>query len=133
MNKNSIVDYVGRLRTKPEHVRKQIVLGTAVGTTVVVAAAWLFFLVSSGTLDVNPVAPATGTLAQGNAQVQQATTQTKNGFQNLMSAVGFATTPTASSAPALTIVDTSTSSPSASSAQSDNQSPTGGNQTVIPF
>jgi hypothetical protein len=135
MNKNTIVDYVGRLRTKPEHVRRRIALGTAIGTTGVIAAAWLFVLVSSGSLLI-PATPAPGTsaLAQnGAAQVQSATAQTQSGFQQLLGAVGFASATTAQ--PSLTIVNTASSSNSGDSSSdgSATQSPTGGDQTIIPF
>jgi hypothetical protein len=131
MNRNSIVDFVGRLRAKPEHVRQRIALGTAVGTTAVVAVVWLLVLASSGVLVVNPAGNPPGTLAQNsNPQIEQANAQAKNGFQNLLGAVGFSFA--SSSPPALDVVGESTSP--APSDQSDNsQSPTGGDQTVIPF
>ncbi len=134
MDKNSVIDYVGRLRTKPEHVRRRIALGTAVGTTAVVAAVWLLLVVTSGALSINP-APSNTTVAQGdnsNTQVEQVTTQTKNGFQNLLGAVGFANT-TTSTTPGLTIVDSPSSSQTSPAASAANQSPSGGSQTVIPF
>jgi hypothetical protein len=132
MNRNTIIDYIGRLRTKPEHVRRRIAVGTAVGTTGVIAAVWLFILASSGTLLVSPVPSAANSavLAAGTSQVQAVTAQTKSGFQQLLGAVGFASATTAP--PSLHIVDTATSSDD-SSEQPTDQSPTGGNQTVIPF
>ena len=131
MDRNSIIDYVERLRTKPEHIRRRIAVGTAVGVTGVVTAVWLFVVVISGTLSLAPVGASTATLATapGTTQIANAATQTQSGFQQLLGAVGLANP--ANSAPAtLMIVNTS---PTTTSAGDAEQSGTGGNQTVIPF
>jgi hypothetical protein len=131
MDRNSVIDYVERLRAKPEHVRRRIAAGSAVGITGVVAGAWLLALVFSGSLSITPSSSNAPTLATspGATQIASAATQTQSGFTQLLSAVGFANA--SSSAPALTIVDTASSTPSTDTA--GDQSPTGGNQTVIPF
>jgi hypothetical protein len=131
MDRNSVIDYVERLRAKPEHIRRRIAVGTTVGVTGVVAAGWLTALVLSGSLALAPVGASSSTLASapGTTQVVNAATQTQSSFTQLLGAVGLAN---ASSAPAsLNVVDASTTTPSTDGSEDD--SPTGGNQTVIPF
>ena len=130
MDKNSVIDYVERLRTKPEHVRRRIALGTTAGVTGVVAVGWFLALVFSGSLSLAPASASTATLATapGTTQIAAAASQTQSGFQQLLGAVGLANS--ASSTPSLTIVDTTTATPTA---DDTNQSGTGGNQSVIPF
>ena len=131
MDKNNVIDYVERLRTKPEHVRRRLAVGTAFGITGVVAAGWLFAFVFLGTLSIAPTSTGTATLATapGTTQIVNAASQTPSTFQQLLGAVGLSN-PASSAPAALTIVNTATATPSTDDA---DQSPTGGNQTVIPF
>lgn len=133
MDRNTIFDHVERLRTKPEHIRRRIAVGTATGITAVVAAGWMLAVVFSGSLAIAPstVGTGDGTLASapGTSQIAGGVTQTKSAFDSLLGAVGFAN---ASSAPAtITVVNASTSTPSTS--DDPEAQPTGGDQTVIPF
>ncbi|MBA3789416.1 hypothetical protein H0X32_03440 [Patescibacteria group bacterium] len=133
MDKNTAIDFVERLRTKPEHVRRRIAFGTTLGVTGLAALGWFFALVFSGSLSLTPNPSSTqgGTLAADGTvvggQAQTAVTQTKSGFSQLLGAAGLGG---ASAAPtALRIVDAPTSTP----ISTENQSPTGGDQTIIPF
>jgi hypothetical protein len=128
-----IEEHVAHLRSKPEHVRSRIVMGTSVGVTALVGVIWVAAMTSSGTF----------ALGNGPQDVAQSDTQTpssdafalsgtnvKSNISQLVGAVNAATGATTSS-PALTIVDgQTTSSFNQPTAQPANSNPTA---TVIPF
>ncbi|MDR3548852.1 MAG: hypothetical protein P4M11_11405 [Candidatus Pacebacteria bacterium] len=131
MDRNSVIDFVERLRAKPEHVRHRIALGSTLGITGVIAAGWLLTVIFSGGLAIPPSTAGTGSLASapGTAQVVAASQQTQSSITNLLGAVGFANATTAPAS--LTVVDTATATPSTD--DTGDGSPTGGDQSVIPF
>jgi hypothetical protein len=127
-----MLDFIERLRAKPEHVRRRVAVGTAVGVSSVVAVVWLFTLVLSGTLILGASPVSNTTLAQtSGGQVSGAVTQTKSAFSQLVGAADAAFTGGASTTPALTIED-----PATTTAPINDSGPTagsGGSQTQIPF
>jgi hypothetical protein len=123
-------DFIERLKSKPEHVRRRIALGTSLGVTGVVAAVWAFGLIFSGSLSFTATSPGsnTGTLAQSsNGYGTSNTAAASNGFQQLLSAVGVGNKPAE-----LTPIDAS-GNPSTSSTGDTGASSTTNQQTVIPF
>lgn len=106
------MDFIERLRAKPDHVRKQIAFGAASGITGLVALMWGTAFIASGTLarTVPSEAPdVTSVLAE-------------SGSNSLLGAIGALTTREDGS---ITVVDTSASS--SAKVQTTEQ------RTVIPF
>jgi hypothetical protein len=122
-------NFVERLRNKPEHIRRRVAVGTAVGITGVVTATWLFGLTLSGNLalavpkfDGNSDSVAGQTAAPN---LSNAVTQTQAGFAQLLGAAGVATATTAPAS--LTVED---AKPAATQTAEQHNSM---GQTVIPF
>jgi hypothetical protein len=115
-------DFIERLKSKPEHIRRRIALGTAAGITGVVTVVWAGALIFSGALGIpqNTGASVPGTLATGDGGSDStAQAPAKTNFEQLLGAVGVTTQQSA--APALTPVDVT---PPAATATAP---------TVIPF
>ena len=110
-------DFIERLRAKPEHVRKQIAMGTAAGLTGIVALGWLGGLVAGGTLALAP--------AGDDATV--ATDSKQNGFEELLGAAGAAVGAT-STPNELNVVETKTTS-----TLDNRMNQQADTRTVIPF
>ncbi|HWH07048.1 MAG TPA: hypothetical protein VNU47_00790 [Candidatus Paceibacterota bacterium] len=121
-----MLDFIERLRTKPEHVRKQFAVVAASALTALVAVGWAGALVTNASFALKSqnegasLAEATGTFGESMAEA-------RSGFSGLLGAAGVAGTGQ-SNEPALTIVDTKTSSTldTQMSAPEDTR-------TVIPF
>jgi len=113
-----MLHHIHRLKSKPEHVRKNIAFVSAGALTALVALGWMAATVAGGTLALAPTP-----LDQGNAAaLTNAASQTSSSFSQLLGAVGAATSAT-SSAPALHIVDSVPETAATPAAQ----------KTVIPF
>ena len=130
--------FIERLKTKPEHVRRRIAMGTTLGITGVVTAAWFFTLLFAGTLSLaipeNVTGGAGGVVAQTNStnsaygntanlaavNASDVTPSPQSNFSRLLAAVGISTAPPAK--PALKVEDVATTS------AAQQASP-----TVIPF
>lgn len=98
--------YVHHMRSKPEHIRKRVAIGAAAGLTALIAIVWVVTLAGNGTfaLSQDP-----SVIDKANvAQPQLATGGVKSSVEQLLGAVGAAGATT--SAPALTIVDTQSTS-----------------------
>ncbi len=96
---------VHTLRQKPLHVRENITLGVAGGVTALVALAWFFATLSSGTFSLAPSSFASTESPNVSKTVVESTTN----FTQLLGAAGAAIS--ASSSPAaITIVDTKVNS-----------------------
>jgi hypothetical protein len=136
-------DYIERLRSKPEHVRRRIALGATFGVTGIVTAVWFFGLLFGGSLslgaptasngDTGTLASANSTDVSGNANSDSdsnvagaaaanpfpassvaPTSAPRSNFASLLAAMGINTAP--KPAPALQIEDAAPSStPSSSS------------------
>jgi hypothetical protein len=103
-------DFIERLKSKPEHIRRRIALGTAAGVTGVVTVMWAIALILSGNLAFTsaPNGTGTATLAAAGASTNADGTPiqpvpAKTNFSQLLGAVGISTQ--APAAPALTPVD----------------------------
>ena len=133
-------DFIERLKAKPEHVRRRIAIGTTAGITGVVALAWFFTLLFSGTFSLaipSTIVTGNGTLAQvggganttvGNTSnlaavnASDVTPPPQSNWARLLGAVGISTAPPP--APALKVEDAATTS------GTDSQT---SQPTVIPF
>ena len=129
-----MMDFIERLKAKPEHVRRRIAVGTSVAVTGVVTAAWFLTLLFSGTLSL--AVPASGSspvLAQENTatgagnqsnlaavNASAAVVPPQSNLSRLLAAVGISTAPPP--APVLKVEDAATTS------STQQASP-----TVIPF
>lgn len=127
-------DFIERLQSKPEHIRRRIAAGTAVSVTGVVTAVWFFGLLFSGTLSLgipqNSSAGGTVVADSGSSDANIAGAGASNAFgvipqqstfSKLLAAVGISTAP---AAPASLQVEDAIP---ASNTASDTE------QTVIPF
>jgi hypothetical protein len=114
-------DFIERLRTKPEQVRRRIALFSSAGITGVVAIGWFTALISSGSLALAPTPEG----ERMGVEVQTAFSETQEDFSDLIGAVG-AFSGTGSNSPDLEIVDGGASS------TLDRTEPTP-EQTVIQF
>lgn len=118
----AVSEHLERLRAKPHHVRRQIALGTSVLLTALVAVGWLGALASSPKFALNPRP------AGEDVNMQEALTETRSNFSDLMGAAGAAIGATSSPARVI-VVDTKTRS--TLDAPRDNYNDT--KETVIPF
>jgi hypothetical protein len=130
-----MMDFIERLKAKPEHVRRRIAVGTAAGITGVVTAAWFFTLLFAGTLSlaIPEGGVNSGTLAQTNTSNSSGNTANlaavnassaevpqQSNLARLLAAVGISTAPAPK--PALKVEDL------AATSSGQQASP-----TVIPF
>jgi hypothetical protein len=124
-----MIDFIERLRSKPEHIRHRVAYGAAAGVTAVVTATWLFALTLSGNLQL-AVPTFSGSsdasLAQGPTapDLSGAVSQTQSGFAQLLGAAGLATATTAPAS--LRVEDVKPTTTPATQTNSLGQ-------TVIPF
>jgi hypothetical protein len=128
-----MMDFIERLRAKPEHVRQRIAFGASAGITGVVATGWLMTLLVSGTFSIAPSPAkssdaAIATTNEAARNVADSANQIHTGFQQLMGAVGAAST-TAAAAPTLTVTDAGSSS----TLDAKQSGSTAADQTVIHF
>ncbi|HRH55467.1 MAG TPA: hypothetical protein PK609_01230 [Candidatus Paceibacterota bacterium] len=114
MATDRILGHIERLREKPDHVRHQIAMGTALGLTSLVAVGWVVALATSGTLALNQ-AP------------EEAPQPTETSFSSLVGAAGAAFNSTSTDA-SLRVMDERTSSTLDAQQPANNT-----NKTVIPF
>jgi hypothetical protein len=128
-------DFIERLQSKPEHIRRRIAVGTAAGVTGVVAAVWFFGLLFSGTLSLGfpentssgsgvVASTANGTtanIAGAGASNAFGVIPQQSTFSKLLAAVGISTAPPAPAA--LQVEDAVPASDAATTTD----------QTVIPF
>lgn len=69
-----MLDFIERLRAKPEHVRRRIAVSTATAVTGVVTLGWLAALVAGNTVMLEQPAEGTPTLA-GSAEEMTASVE----------------------------------------------------------
>jgi hypothetical protein len=122
-----MLQHIERLRNKPEHVRKNIALGTAGALAALVFLGWGAATVAGGTLALgsNSLTP------DATAPLAAAAAQTSSSFSNLVGAVGAAPDGTSGTdTVGLQIVDNGTSSTIGSKTAATTSAP---EQTVIPF
>ncbi len=117
-----IRDYIEELRSKPEHVRERIALGSSIGITALVFVGWLTALTTSGALVSQPTIADAHEAEQMSAAVEA----TKSSFSGLLGAVG-SIQPPAQNDGGLQIVDATTTT------TFDTQSDPMEGKTVIPF
>ncbi len=102
------------IRQKPEHIKKRIAVGTAVGITGLVAVIWLVTLASGGAFALAPLGSVGAYADSGDGSASSnniaADGQQPSNFSKLLGAVGATSLIGSSSAPSLTIVDQSSSS-----------------------
>ncbi len=110
-------DFIERLRAKPEHVRKQIAMGTATALTGLVAVGWLGALVAGGTLALTPTSEESVLASESE----------ESGFVSLLGAAGAAVGAT-STEPELNVIESNTSSTLDNRAVQQTDT-----RTVIPF
>lgn len=115
-------EYVAKLKSKPEHVRKRIAVGASGAVTAVIALAWFGTLAATGAFSLS-----TGVVAEAeSAPVALTNTNIQSNWSQLMGAVG-AATGASSSTPDLTIVE------GRSSTTFEREQPAPTSATVIPF
>lgn len=115
----TIRDHVSSIQQKPEHVRRRIAVVTSGSVTGLIALAWVVTLAANGSFSLAPSSkPNTDTVAL--------TTESSKSLPQLLGAVGATLTGTATETPALTVVETKTTS----TLDRPQQSPSA---TVIPF
>jgi hypothetical protein len=115
------------LRSKPEHVRKRIALGSSLGVTALVAVMWAATLSANGTFALSGQPAAVGGAPEQEDGYVLGGTGVKSNFSQLVGAVGAAAGATTSKSQ-LTIIDGDTSSTFERSTTTNNS-----NATVIPF
>jgi hypothetical protein len=123
--------HIEHLRTRPEHVRRTIAIGTSFGITAFIAVVWFSGLLVSGNLAlaVPEIGGPTNTLAESSyvtpaPDIPSAFAKTGTAFTQLLGAAGVAT---ATTAPAALIIEDR--APSTTPAVQRNSR----GQTVIPF
>lgn len=116
-----IRDYIEHLKSKPEHIRRRIALGTSAGFTGVVALAWLVALSTSGTLALTSPEEI-----QNAAEMKAVVQETSSSFSDLMGAAS-AFQSASQNSEELIIVDAESSS------TLDAPADTTEGKTVIPF
>jgi len=115
-----MLDFIERLRQKPEYVRRRIATGTAVTLTGIVTLGWIGALVAGNAFILEPATDAP-TLAQTGSTLTGAV---KNApFEELMGAVGAVQ---GGGEPSLIIVESESSS-------TIEDAPVVEERTVIPF
>ncbi len=130
-------NFIERLQSKPEHIRKRIALGTATGITGAITAVWFFGLLFSGTLSLGFPESTVGNGAVADSSLGSSDTATniagagasnafgaipqQSTFSKLLAAVGISTAPPAPAA--LQVEDAIPASDTATTTE----------QTVIPF
>lgn len=117
---------IATIKQKPEHVRKQIAVGTSIGVTGLVGVIWLASMVTSNTFALGNTSVGADVTAKTDTNTDSSSlagTGVKSNFSQLLGAVGAATNGTTSK-PALTIVDGNTSSSFATTTNHNNQSAT---------
>ena len=123
-------EFLLKLKQKPEHVRRQIAVGTSAGITALVGIIWVATMASSGAFALDTSGTANTNAASNTPSTDAfalSGTNVKSNFSQLVGAVDSAVGATTSK-PSLTIIDgTTTSSFDQASA---NTNPTA---TVIPF
>lgn len=117
-----IRDYIEELRSKPEHVRERIALGSSIGITALVFVGWLTALTTSGALVSQPTIADAHEAEQMSAAVEA----TKSSFSGLLGAAGAAQSASKNEGE-LQIVDATTTT------TFDTQSDPMEGKTVIPF
>ena len=116
-----IRDYIEDLRSRPEHIRRRIALGSSFGITALVGAGWLVALTSSGVLALSSPAQAPET-----RDLTTAVEKTQSSFSDLLGAASAFQGISDAVAP-LTIVDARASS------TLDQPTDAMEGKTVIPF
>jgi hypothetical protein len=118
-----MMDFIERLRAKPEHIRSRIALGTASAITGVVTLGWFGALIAGNAFDLS--SPATTEVVNlggsETSSLPDAVANAKTGFSALFS--DSAESPT-SFDPDLTIIDVTPEEESA---------PSNDSRTIIPF
>lgn len=112
-----MMDFIERLRAKPEHVRHRIALGASAGATGLVAIAWFGALATSNAFTISPSVP-------GDVELAAALNETSQSANSLMGAAGFLNA-SARNEDGISVVDTQ--------ASSTIETPTTDERTVIPF
>ena len=82
-----MLEFIDRLRQKPEHVRRRIAAGTAVTLTGIIALGWMGALIAGNAFILTPNNNAPS-LAESGAELGNAVKQRPSGFNQLMGAVG---------------------------------------------
>jgi hypothetical protein len=112
-------DYVEHLRSKPEHIRRRIALGSSLAIVAVIAVGWMIALGSSGTLALS--APTADD--EANAALAASAKESANQFTNLL---GAASAYQSSTGPGQVVIVNGASS-------STLEKPAEDTRTVIPF
>ena len=119
-----MLDFIERLRAKPEHVRRRIAIGASGSITALAALIWVTAFTSSNAFALNtPAAPAD--MVASGKEIQGSFGEASNGFSNLLGAVGGSASP--SNEPVLIIVEEKSTS-----TFEQRQAPVE-ERTVIPF
>ena len=119
-----MLDFIERLRQKPEHVRRRIAAGTAVTLTGLVALGWVGALAAGNVFILTPVEDGP-TLAQTSGQLTGAVSNARTSFGELMGAVQSAES--GSDEASLIIVESEAKS------SLETKAPAEDTRTVIPF
>lgn len=114
-------DYIEHLRSKPEHIRRRIALGTSFGFTALVAVLWFTSLAASGTFTL-----ASNTVPE-NKDLPPVLPDTSKSVSELLGAVGAYQSAAKNPEAPITIVDGSASSTLEARGASEQE------KTVIPF
>ena len=111
METHRVHEVVHHLRSKPQHIRQRIALGSAVGITLVVALGWLGAMTMNGSFSLAVASTPTVavTTADSATSPEPSSTNQTSPFSQLMGAAGAAIGAT-TSAPTISVVDTKTSS-----------------------
>ena len=86
-----MLEFIDRLRQKPEHVRRRIAAGTAVTVTGLVALGWMGALIAGNAFILTPSTDAPS-LAETGTPLSDAVANRPGGMPNLMGAAGAAGT-----------------------------------------
>lgn len=80
-----MLDFIERLRQKPEHVRRRIAAGTALSVTGVIALGWVGALIAGNVFILTPSSDS-ASLAQTSGQLTGAVSNARSSFSELMEA-----------------------------------------------
>lgn len=105
METKRVHEIVHGLRQKPQHVRENVAIGVAGGTTLLVAFGWFIAMGASGSFSLAP----SKTIAS-DTEAAPTSVVSKDSFSNLLGAAGAAMGAAATTTSGVTIVDTKTSS-----------------------
>jgi hypothetical protein len=111
------------LKSQPSHVRERVAVGVSGGITALVAVGWFAAMASSGSFSLATMSVAES--VRPPQEVTEGVAASSGTFKSLMGAAGEALGGKGADVPAISVVETRSST--------SLETPAGANPTVIPF